>query len=746
MSTLIHLRGQIERITFQHEAHDFVIAKVKVYGERDLVTVVGNLPGVSPGELLELSGVWVTHPKFGSQFKVLGFRSIMPATVVGIEKYLGSGLIKGIGPIMAKRLVTQFGVETLEIIDTQPERLAEVEGIGKKRIRMIREAWEAQKTIREVMIFLQGHGISASYAAKIFREYGPEAITIVKENPYRLATEIWGIGFVTADKIARSLGLPPDALIRVEAGLLYVLHQLTDEGHVYYPYEQLIAQSQKILGVEREVVVQGFAKMVQEKQIIVEDLNTLEKDYIPNNKAVYLAGYYTAEQGIAQKLSLLLTTPSNLRPIDAEKALAWAEQRLHLELADKQRLAIRTAIQQKVMILTGGPGTGKTTIVRAILEIYRHITPNILLGAPTGRAAKRLSEATGQEAKTIHRLLEWNFSSMGFQRGIENPLGADVVIIDEASMIDTLLMYHLLKAIPPTAVCILVGDVHQLPSVGPGNVLQDLIASGTVPVVELQEIFRQALGSLIVTNAHRINRGEFPEIPPPHASHLRDFYFIEREDPEAAAKTILEMVTKRIPARFGLHPVEDIQVLTPMHRGILGAGNLNALLQQALNTSRQTLIRGGRTYKTGDKVMQIKNNYAKEIFNGDLGRIRYIDHENQAVTVEFEGRTIDYDFTDLEELVLAYAVSIHKSQGSEYPAVVIPIHTSHYILLQRNLIYTGITRAKKLVILVGTKKALWIAINHNKPQKRYTGLCARLTSLVGPVGRRLPCQNGLDSP
>ena len=727
MDNLSKINGQIERITFSNEENGFTIAKLKTKGERDLITVVGSLPGINPGEVLELLGEWSNHPKFGRQFKVVKFRSVMPATAAGIEKYLGSGLIKGIGPIMASRSVKKFGADTLEIIDTNPERLEEVEGIGKKRVQMIRNAWDAQKEIREVMVFLQGHGVSSTYAAKIYKQYAQSSIKIVQENPYRLAADIFGIGFKTADKIAGNLGIDRSSEIRAEAGILYVLYELSEEGHVYYPYEPLIEECRKILEVDKEIIVKGLARLFEEKKIVLEDLNDIKEEFTPNNKAVYLAGFYVAEQNIALRLKMLLNSPSNLRQIGEDKALDWVQKRLDIQLTEKQREGVKTAVKQKVMVLTGGPGTGKTTIIKAILEIFRRLTPRIVMGAPTGRAAKRMSEATGWESKTLHRVLEWSPKEMGFKKDADHPLDADVVIVDEASMIDNLLMHHFLKAVPRGSVLILVGDVNQLPSVGAGNVLKDIIGSGVIPVVELNEIFRQAMGSLIITNAHRINHGEFPRIPDSKEETLQDFYFIQKETPEDVLATILDLVTNRIPSRFKINPLDGIQVLTPMHRGIIGAENLNKVLQEPLNKSQVELPRGGRVYKLGDKVMQIKNDYDKEVFNGDIGRITRIDPEEQEVTVEFDGRQVDYDFSDLNELVLAYAVSVHKSQGSEYPVVVMPVHISHYMLLQRNLIYTGVTRARKLVIMVGTKKALSIGIRNNKIQKRFTGLFRKLT-------------------
>lgn len=719
------IQGQIDRITFHSEENGFTVAKLRIPGQRELVTVVGNLPELNAGEVLKLYGEWGTHPKFGAQFKIIRYESVMPATAAGIEKYLGSGLIKGIGPVMAKRLVTEFGAETLEVIDHEAERLQEVAGFGPKRVQMIKDAWNAQKEIRDVMVFLQGHGVSAAYATKIYKQYGRQAIRVVQENPYQLAADISGIGFITADKIAQNLGMPRDSLPRAEAGLLYVLHQLTDEGHVYYPYESLIKEGMDILGVDRGLTIQAFGRLAEERQIVWEELRqpALQQGEVQeNNKAVYLAGYFAAEMGIAWKIKEILRTPAGLRPIAAEKAMDWAQKRLAIELAERQKEAVDTALRNKVLVLTGGPGTGKTTIIKAILEIFRQVTPRILLGAPTGRAAKRMFEATGWEAKTIHRLLEWNFETMGFKRDHRYPLEADVLIVDECSMIDTLLMFHLLRAIPSKAVLILVGDVDQLPSVGPGTVLRDIINSGVIPVVRLTEIFRQAMGSKIITNAHRINRGQFPQIDPPPKETLQDFYFIEREEPEALLDVIVELVTEKIPSRFGLDPLQDVQVLTPMHRGTLGTANLNQVLQEALNPSDVVLTRSGRTYKKGDRVMQIANDYEREVFNGDIGRINEIDFEEQLVKVNFDDRIVSYNYADLDELVLAYAVSIHKAQGSEYPAVVMPIHTSHYIMLQRNLIYTGVTRAKKLVVIVGTRKALSIGIRNEKTQKRFTGL------------------------
>ena len=571
---LADLQGQIERITYTNEENGFTIAKVKVYGRRDLVTVVGNLLAPTPGEIFKMQGEWTTHPKFGEQFQVVHYKSLVPASVYGIEKYLGSGLIKGIGPIMAKRIVKAFGKETLDVIEQEIKKLIEVEGIGKKRVEMIRKAWADQKEIRQVMLFLQSHGVSSGYATKIFKTYGNEAIEVVQENPYRLATDIFGIGFLTADKIAEKLGFARDSELRAEAGILYVLHQLADEGHVYYPLNQLMTKSQEILEVDQEILLRALDTLRAEQKIVLEDL---EENGEPKggHQAVYLAKFHLSETNIAARLKALINAPKAIRPIDPDKALAWVQKQLDITLAAKQVEAVKCALTNKVVVITGGPGTGKTTIINAILKIFAKAGVKFLLAAPTGRAAKRMSEATGYEAKTIHRLLEYSIQKGGFQKDDKTPLKCDLLVVDEASMIDTILMHHLLKAIPPWATFILVGDVNQLPSVGAGAVLQDIIASRAVPVMELNEIFRQARESLIIVNAHKINQGLMPTLNPA-GQKLEDFYFIEQEDPEKVLGIILELVKERIPSRFGFDPIDDIQVLTPMHKGMVGAGNLNA--------------------------------------------------------------------------------------------------------------------------------------------------------------------------
>ena len=717
------IRVQIERITYYNQENGYTIAKAKVGGRHHLVTVVGNLLSINPGEVLKLKGQWHFHPKFGEQFKIVSYESVVPATVEGTEKYLGSGLIKGIGPVMAKRLVSRFGLETLNIIETDIQKLHEVEGIGDKRIEMIRKAWDDQKEIREVMLFLQGHGVSPAYGAKIFKQYGKESIKVVQENPYRLATDIFGIGFVTADKIAENIGISKDSQIRAEAGILYVLNQLSDDGHVYYPYEPLIEECKKILDVDKEPIIKAFGKISMDKKIIIEDLN--KEDIKENNKAVYLTKFYIAEVGAAGILKALTQAPKTLRSFDKDKTIEWVQGDLKITFAEGQKQAVKEAIDKKIIVVTGGPGTGKTTIINSIIRIYGKAGQRVLLTAPTGRAAKRMTEATGHEAKTIHRLLEFSPKEGGFKRDENNPLEADLIVIDETSMVDTVLMYHFLKAVPREATLILVGDVDQLPSVGAGNVLKDVIDSGLIPVVRLTEIFRQAKESLIVVNAHRINNGQMP-IFSHQKDHPQDFYFFEIEEPQMVLEKIIDLCREKIPKKFGYNPVNDIQVLTPMHRGVAGTSNLNAELQKHLNTSQDELVRGGRVLKVGDKVMQIRNNYDKDVFNGDIGRIAGIDREEQEVVVDYDGRPVSYEYADLDEIVIAYAVSVHKSQGSEYPAVVMPVLTQHYMLLQRNLLYTGITRGKKLVILVGTKNAVAIAVKNNKPQRRYTLLRERL--------------------
>ena len=728
--TELDLRGQVERITYYNDENGYTIAKMKAQGRTDLVTVVGNLFSITPGEVLKLAGYWDSHPKYGEQFKVVSYESVMPATAKGIEKYLGSGMIKGIGPVMAKRLVAKFGSDTLTVIEEQIERLHEVPGIGEKRVEMIRNAWDEQKDIRDVMVFLQGNGVSPTYAMKIYRQYGKDSVRIVSENPYRLAMDIFGIGFITADRIAEKLGIPKESQIRAEAGILYVLYELSDEGHVYYPYEPLVKKCSQVLEVGEETILPALDSIESQEKVIIDGRRTTDDGELADRKAVYLTKFYVSEVGIADRLKTLVAFPKQLRLINIEEAIEWAQKLLKIALSEKQVEALRNSITSKAMVITGGPGTGKTTIINAIIKIYERMGQRVLLAAPTGRAAKRMTEATGHEAKTVHRLLEYSPGSVsrdssGFKKNEMNPLEADLIIIDETSMMDTILTYHFLKAVPSKATLILVGDVDQLPSVGAGNVLKDIIDSGRLPTVRLTEIFRQVRSSMIIVNAHRINNGEMPLFRVGD-EFLHDFYFFAIEEPEKVVEKIVYLCKEGVPSKFGLNAVNDIQVLTPMHKGTVGVANLNAELQRSLNPSKDELIRGGKIFRPGDKVLQLRNNYDKDVFNGDIGRIVGIDREVQELSVDFDGRLVSYEFSELDEIVLAYATSVHKAQGSEYPVVIMPLLTQHYMLLQRNLLYTGITRGRKLVILVGTGKALSIAIRNNKPQMRYTMLKERL--------------------
>jgi exodeoxyribonuclease V alpha subunit len=713
------MEGILERIVYFNEENNYTVARLQVDRKPDLVTIVGNMPCPSPGETLRLKGEWTVDVKFGKQFRVESCLSVLPSTITGIEKYLGSGLVKGIGPIMAKRIVAMFGLDTLDIIEAQSERLLEVDGIGPIRAERIRTAWQEQKQVHEVMVFLQGHGVSSTYAVKIYKAYGDKSISVVKENPYRLALDISGIGFKTADRIARNMGIDPASQIRAEAGIIHVLSELVDEGHVYYPYDKLMDTAASLLEVDRTIVETALASLVEQRRVVIDEHQ--------EERAVYLTPLHVAEVNVARRLEILVNWPRQLIQIDIEKAIQWVQQAIRMELTEMQREAIRKTVTSKALVLTGGPGTGKTTLLNCIIRILEKKGQRILLASPTGRASKRLAEVTGKEAKTIHRLLEYSPSEGGFKRNDENQLDADLVIIDEASMVDILLMNHLLKAIPPTATLLLVGDIDQLPSVGPGNVLRDIIASGKVETVRLNEVFRQAQESMIVVNAHRVNCGEFPIVRPPERKKS-DFYFIERDDPEKALDTVKNLCASRLPRVFRFNPFDDIQLMTPMHRGTVGVANLNAELQMLLNPTGKEVTRGGRCFRINDKVMQITNNYEKEVFNGDIGRVVGIEHDEQKLAVKYEDRVVDYDWSQLDELILAYAISIHKSQGSEYPAVVIPILSQHYIMLQRNLLYTAITRAKKLVVLVGSKRAVAMAARNSQVQHRYTALAARLSA------------------
>ena len=696
--------GYIERITFYNQENGFTVARLKMPKKTDLVCVVGMLPGVQPGESVRLLGGWKMNSSHGMQFEVKECTVETPQDVVGIQKYLESGMVKGIGPIYAKRIIETFGKTTLEVIDQTPERLLDVAGIGEKRVEKIRRCWHEQKAIRGVMIFLQKYGISPGFAQKIYKVYGDQTVEQIQQNPYTLAREIRGIGFKSADTIAEKLGMPKDATQRIDAGIEYALLELSEEGNTCYPIEEFCKKAGEMLGVGVETRIDA---LVEEQRIVKDD------------GMIWIKGLWLCEQGIVRELRRLQGGACRLREVDQERAVTWAEERLHIQLAQQQKEAVKHSLSDKFHIITGGPGTGKSTITKAILAITEKLSRQIILAAPTGRAAKRMSEITRKDASTIHSLLQYDFKEKGFRRNRDNPLECDLIIIDETSMIDTSLMYHLLKAIPDHARVLLVGDIHQLPSVGPGNVLKDLISSGKIPVTELTEIFRQAAGSRIITNAHRINRGEFPDLST--GAHS-DFFFLKAEEPQEVLENIVSLVSKRLPKSYRLHPIEDIQVLAPMKRGPIGIENLNQVLQQALNPQEDALFHGAQRFGVFDKVMQIRNNYTKEVSNGDIGRITKIDREEQEMTVLFDGRDVPYAFHDLDELVLAYATSVHKYQGSECPCVVIPVHTSHFMMLHRNLLYTAVTRGKRLVVLVGMGKAIGIAVSNDDVKKRHTGL------------------------
>ncbi len=718
------LEGVLERVVFSNEENAWSVVRLQVAGQKDLVTAVGNLLGVQPGESLRLSGSWLNDPKYGRQFRVASYATVIPANLGGIEKYLGSGLIRGVGKVMAARMVAAFGLETLDVIENHPERLKEVEGIGPKRRQEIARAWAEQREIKEVMIFLQSHGVSTHYAIKIYKAYGAHATQLVRDNPYRLAADIHGIGFQSADKIARALGIPPDAPQRIEAGTLYLLGAAADRGHIYLPRQALGEEAEKLLGALAAQIDAAVAALAGSEQIVLEPLAAPADTADATETAVFLKALHAAESGVAARVRALLVQPLLPLEIDLDRALDWFEKEERIELARQQRQAIRAGLTRKALVITGGPGTGKTTLVRGIVAILARKRQRVLLAAPTGRAAKRLAEATGAEASTLHRLLEFNPQTRQFDRNREHPLSCDVLIVDEASMLDTVLAHHLLRAVPDQGRLILVGDVDQLPSVGPGKVLADLIRSQAVEVVRLTEIFRQAERSLIVVNSHRVNQGMMPIQESVDSDG--DFFFFARETPEEIAETIAQLVARRIPGKFGFDPVDQIQVLTPMNRGPLGADSLNAALRDLLNPEGATVTRGGHSLRVGDKVMQVRNNYDLEVFNGDIGRVRAIDEVEQIVTVAVDGREVAYDFGSIDELVLAYACSIHKSQGSEYPCVVIPLHTTHYVMLQRNLLYTALTRAKRLAILVGEERALRVAVGNRRVRPRFTRLAERL--------------------
>lgn len=711
------LSGSVERVTFHSEESGYCVLRVKVRGSRELVTVVGTVASVVPGEYVECHGWWINDRQYGWQFKTKHLKVVPPSTIEGIEKYLGSGLIPGIGPHFAHKLVQGFGEQVFDVIEQTPDRLLELEGIGPKRKERVVRAWAEQKVVRAIMVFLQSHGVGTARAVRIYKTYGEEAIDRVRENPYRLALDIHGIGFKTADTIAQRLGIPSDSLMRAQAGVRHALQELCAEGDCAAEYERLVTVASELLEIPRLNIEQAIHRELEEENLMAERIG--------GRSCLFLAPLYRAEVGVAHHLLRLLRSAPAWGRIDPLRAIPWVEGKTRLSLSKSQREAVAQAINHKVTVITGGPGVGKTTVVNNILWILRAKGIKVLLCAPTGRAAKRLAESTGLPAKTIHRLLEFDPRVFDFKRGSHYPLEGDLVVIDEVSMVDVVLMNQLLRAIPDRAALLMVGDVDQLPSVGPGAVLFDIIESGAVPTVRLTEIFRQAESSRIVLNAHRINQGKLPE--PPQAQDHSDFYFISADTSEEIYARLLQVVSERIPKRFGLHPIHDVQVLTPMNRGRLGARSLNIELQKQLNpTAEPRLSRFGWTFAPGDKVIQTVNDYDKEVFNGDIGQVTRLDLEEGLVFMNFDGREVEYEFGELDEVALAYAATVHKSQGSEYPAVVIPLATEHYPLLQRNLIYTAVTRGKELVVVIGQPKALAMAVKNVRSARRLTNLAARL--------------------
>jgi exodeoxyribonuclease V alpha subunit len=721
-ASTITLEGHLEHITYHNKENNYTVARLSLGQTRNPVTIIGHMAGVSPGQSLKIEGHWQTHPKYGQQFKVQSYDVTIPATVDGIRKYLESGAIKGIGPSMADRLVNAFGAETFEVIEKQPDRLTEIEGIGETKADMIRIAWQDHHGIRGLMQFLQAMEVQTSLCAKIYSEYGPDAVEILRTEPYQLADDLPGVGFVIADTIARHLGLEKAEPDRVRAAILHLIFNMADDGHTFAEEENLIARCENLFQVDRNSIHTAVEELVTENLIVAEPL---ELD--TQTRALYLKELHLAETGLANRLKALLSVPLPAATIDPEQMAAEVQRKLAINLSAEQLEVLEQIFSHRISIITGGPGTGKTTLLRSITTIFEALGKRVQLAAPTGRAARRLADVTRRKAKTIHRLLGYNFSEGQFVRNQDNPLDADALIVDEASMVDTVLMYNFLKAVPASAVLVLVGDVFQLPSVGPGNVLADIIQSDCMPVFYLKKIFRQDRESPIVLNAHRVRAGQTPEFEPAeHIDGHSEFYFLEQSDPQQVVKTIVQLCRQELPRHFGIDPVHDLQVLTPMHKGPVGTINLNHQLQDALNPNPVLQESVGNNFKINDKVMHLKNNYQKDVYNGDIGSIQHIDKKSGQVSVDYYGRTVEYSATDLDEITVAYAISVHKSQGSEYPAVVIPLLTQHYIMLQRNLLYTAMTRGKKLVVLIGTQKAMSIALKNDKPQQRLSRLAERL--------------------
>jgi len=718
------LKGELKRVRFASENGEFAVCDLQLPAGQ-IVTLVGNILNTHPGETVEVWGSWQKDPRFGRQFAITTIRALTPTTREGIERYLSSGLIQGIGPVLAGRIVAHFGEDTLDLLDAAPGRIREVEGIGTVRAERIQAAWGAQRQVRAVMVFLQSHGVSPGFAAKIWKEYAERSVEVVRENPYRLAEDIRGIGFRTADTIALETGLRQDSLARLRAGVLYVLRQAHSDGHIYLPMDVLKAQAVELLGVPAEMLGQAIEALIHDERVVVE---------APGDgraAAVYRAPAHRAESGAAEHLLTLINTRPLLKFGDLEAQLQRLLEQQHKDslpgaLSSEQRRAVLAVFAHKLAVITGGPGTGKTTIIRAVVALGDKLNQRIALAAPTGRAAKRMSQACGRPASTLHRLLEFTPGEGGFKYDRKRPLDVDLVVIDEASMLDTYLLHALVRALPAGCALLLVGDIDQLPSVGPGQILGDIIASGRVEVLRLTRVFRQAQESSIIANAHRVNAGEMPVVPAHGGDKLVDFYTISAATPGEAQQKILDLITDRIPNAFGLDPIEDVQILSPMHKGEVGCARLNELIQARFNPGAAPLEHGFRTWKVGDKVMQIRNNYDLEVFNGDIGRLVAIDRAGEKVQVDFEGRQVTYGFSSLDELILAYAITVHKSQGSEYPAVILPMLTQHFVMLQRNLLYTALTRAKRLLIIVGSEKAVAIATRNHDAQMRYTRLAERL--------------------
>ncbi|SCA58713.1 ATP-dependent RecD-like DNA helicase [Chlamydiales bacterium SCGC AB-751-O23] len=717
------LQGSIERITFHSHENAFTVAKLSLEDSGKLITLVGEMPSIKVGETVRVVGKWIVNPIHGKQLQIEKVFYYTPKSKEAIKKYLESGLIKGLGPKYAKNIIEKFGEKSLEIIDQNPDALLEVEGIGRKRVQSIKDCWKEQKVIRKLIIFLQQFHVSPNLAQKIFKTYGKNALEVVKENPYAIATAIRGVGFKTADTLAQKMGISSQSPQRIQAGILYALSELSQDGHMCYLETEFLTFASELLELTEEQVKEQIEPLDKEEKIILLPLPH-QGNLAP---FIWLKNHYISERGIAKEFARLRSTPSPLRSIDATKAIEWGQKELNIELAEMQKSAISKAIDEKFSIITGGPGTGKSTITKVILTIYKKIQTRIMLAAPTGKAAKRLTEITGQPAKTIHSLLEYDFRIAGFKKNKEDPLECDLIIVDEASMIDSSLIYQFLRALPDGCKVILIGDTHQLPSVGPGNVLKDFISSEKAPFTFLNEIFRQGKGSQIVSNAHRINKGSFPELYSPKDG---DFFFVEAKEKELVLETITHLASARVPKKFKFDPLKDIQILSPMRKGVIGCDNLNLELQKALNPQAKNSGQTIRGFYKGDKVMQLKNNYKKEVFNGDVGVIKEILFSDEEVWVQMDDKKVIYSFSELDDLTLAYAVSIHKFQGSECPCIIMPIHNSHFMMLQRNLIYTGITRGKQLVIVVGTKQAIAMAVKNDSVKKRYTGLLHALQSLV----------------